>query len=153
MGPKHHEERLRSWAVKTGKPVISLDYGKAPECRFLTLIHLLSHLMNETYTDPYPFAIDEIFDAYQIIVESKGKVIGMAGEDLDIVLSGDSAYVQHSPPAGVGLSNLDPVEVAWLRAALLGLSSTISSCRIPHCHTLHRHPVHLHLFPSLWLSC
>lgn len=72
MGPEHHEERLRSWAVQTGKPVISLDYGKAPEY-------------------PYPFAIDEVFDAYQIIVGSKGKAIGMAGEDLNIVLSGDSA--------------------------------------------------------------
>ncbi|KAI9456514.1 Alpha/Beta hydrolase protein [Lactarius psammicola] len=73
MGPEHHEERLRSWAVQTGKPVISLEYGKAPEY-------------------PYPFAIDEVFDAYRIIVESKGKAIGMAGEDLNIVLSGDSAY-------------------------------------------------------------
>lgn len=72
MGPEHHEERLRSWAVRTGKPVISLEYGKAPEY-------------------PYPFGIDEVFDAYRIIVESKGKAIGMAGEDINIVLSGDSA--------------------------------------------------------------
>ncbi|KAF8270268.1 Alpha/Beta hydrolase protein [Lactarius quietus] len=72
MGPEHHEERLRSWAVQTGKPVISLEYGKAPEY-------------------PYPFGIDEVFDAYRIIVESKGKAIGMAGEDLNIILSGDSA--------------------------------------------------------------
>ena len=32
MGPEHHEERLRSWAVRTGRPVISIEYGKAPEC-------------------------------------------------------------------------------------------------------------------------
>lgn len=32
MTPEHHDERLRRWAVKTGKPVISVDYGKAPEC-------------------------------------------------------------------------------------------------------------------------
>ncbi|KAG6837502.1 hypothetical protein H0H93_008427 [Arthromyces matolae] len=32
MSPEHHEERLRTWAVKTGKPVLSVDYGKAPEC-------------------------------------------------------------------------------------------------------------------------
>ncbi|KAF8499726.1 Alpha/Beta hydrolase protein [Russula emetica] len=63
MGPEHHEERLRSWA-----------YGKAPEY-------------------PYPFAVDEVFDAYRIVVESKGKAIGIgiAGEDLNVVLSGDSA--------------------------------------------------------------
>jgi len=32
MSPEHHEERLRIWANKTGKPVLSIDYGKAPEC-------------------------------------------------------------------------------------------------------------------------
>lgn len=32
MSPEHHEERLRIWAVTTGRPVLSLDYGKAPEC-------------------------------------------------------------------------------------------------------------------------
>lgn len=53
-------------------------------------------LLNTPSTDPYPFAIDEVFDAYRIIVESKGKAIGIgiAGEDLNIVLSGDSACVQ-----------------------------------------------------------
>ncbi|KAI0000529.1 Alpha/Beta hydrolase protein [Russula vinacea] len=54
MGPEHHEERLRSWAVQTA----SLRRG---------------------------------FDAYRIIVESKGKAIGVAGDDLNIILSGDSA--------------------------------------------------------------
>lgn len=32
MGPTHHEERLRAWAKKTRKPVLSIDYAKAPEC-------------------------------------------------------------------------------------------------------------------------
>lgn len=32
MGPECHEERLRRWAKRTGKPVLSIDYGKAPEC-------------------------------------------------------------------------------------------------------------------------
>lgn len=32
MTPEHHEERLRMWAVRTGRPVASVDYGKAPEC-------------------------------------------------------------------------------------------------------------------------
>jgi acetyl esterase/lipase len=36
MSPEHHEERLRMWAVSTGKPVLSIDYGKAPECMFLS---------------------------------------------------------------------------------------------------------------------
>ncbi len=33
MTPEHHEERLRMWAVRTGKPVLSIEYGKAPECK------------------------------------------------------------------------------------------------------------------------
>jgi acetyl esterase/lipase len=32
MSPQHHEERLRMWAVRSGKPVLAIDYGKAPEC-------------------------------------------------------------------------------------------------------------------------
>lgn len=105
MGPAHHEERLRSWAVQTGKPVISLEYGKAPECWFLP--RSINHVLNQLSTDPYPFGIDEVFDAYRIIVESKGKAIGMAGEDLNIVLSGDSAYVQRSPLVAACLPNLN----------------------------------------------
>jgi acetyl esterase/lipase len=33
MGPDCHEERLRLWAKRTGKPVLGIDYGKAPECK------------------------------------------------------------------------------------------------------------------------
>ncbi|KAF8070622.1 Alpha/Beta hydrolase protein [Lyophyllum atratum] len=72
MSPEHHEERLRMWTINTGKPVLSIDYGKAPEY-------------------PYPFAIDEAFDAYKVLVESAGRVIGMSGEKLNIIISGDSA--------------------------------------------------------------
>ncbi|KAH0588932.1 Hormone-sensitive lipase [Termitomyces sp. J132] len=72
MSPEHHEERLRMWAVKTGKPVLSIDYGKAPEY-------------------PYPFAIDEAFDTYKILSESAGRVIGMSGEKFNVIISGDSA--------------------------------------------------------------
>lgn len=32
MGPECHEERLRVWAKRTHKPILSIDYGKAPEC-------------------------------------------------------------------------------------------------------------------------
>lgn len=42
MTPEHHEERLRAWAEKTGRPVLSLDYGKAPEreCNLLYLFYV-----------------------------------------------------------------------------------------------------------------
>jgi acetyl esterase/lipase len=32
QSPEHHEDRLCIWAIKMGKPVLSIDYGKAPEC-------------------------------------------------------------------------------------------------------------------------
>ena len=32
LSPTHHEERLRRWALLSGRPVLSIDYGKAPEC-------------------------------------------------------------------------------------------------------------------------
>lgn len=34
MTPEHHEERLSIWALKTNRPVLSIEYGKGPECRF-----------------------------------------------------------------------------------------------------------------------
>ncbi|GAA5910383.1 hypothetical protein JCM5296_000581 [Sporobolomyces johnsonii] len=75
MNPQHHEERLLRWAIQTGRPILSFDYGKAPEY-------------------PFPFAIDEMYDAYSLLHGTKGKCIGMntAGEqDVRVVLSGDSA--------------------------------------------------------------
>ncbi|PCH43792.1 alpha/beta-hydrolase [Wolfiporia cocos MD-104 SS10] len=72
MTPEHHEERLRMWAVRTGKPVLSIDYGKAPEY-------------------PYPYAIDECFDVYRSLVDSAGQIVGMSGHKFSVVLTGDSA--------------------------------------------------------------
>ncbi|KAG8213588.1 hypothetical protein J3R82DRAFT_10256 [Butyriboletus roseoflavus] len=40
MSPDHHDERLRTWALKTGKPVLAVDYGKAPECNTSLAVHL-----------------------------------------------------------------------------------------------------------------
>jgi len=76
----------------------------------------LPRLLNTHSSDPYPFAVDEIFDAYRIIVESKGKAIGIGG-DINIVLSGDSACVSMFS-AGMPLPHLPLVEVAWPPDAL-----------------------------------
>lgn len=67
MSPEHHEERIRLWAVKTGKPILSIDYGKAPECQFFVIILTV---IDRISSDPYPYAIDEVFDAYRVLVES-----------------------------------------------------------------------------------
>ncbi|KAH7929839.1 alpha/beta-hydrolase [Leucogyrophana mollusca] len=72
MTPEHHDERLRAWAFKTGRPVLSVEYGKAPEY-------------------PYPFAMDECFDVYRVLMESAGGSIGMSGKKLNVIISGDSA--------------------------------------------------------------
>ncbi|KAF8348323.1 Alpha/Beta hydrolase protein [Amanita rubescens] len=72
MTPEHHEERLAIWAQVTRRPVLSIDYGKAPEY-------------------PYPFAIDEAYDVYKTLVDSVGRCIGMSGKSLRIIVSGDSA--------------------------------------------------------------
>lgn len=73
MNPRNHEDKLMGWAGKTGLPVLSLDYRKAPEW-------------------PYPYALNECFDVYHSIVASRGRCMGLSGEfEPKIVVSGDSA--------------------------------------------------------------
>ncbi|GAA5967595.1 hypothetical protein JCM11641_005706 [Rhodosporidiobolus odoratus] len=75
MSPEHHAERLLRWARQTKKVVLSFDYGKAPEY-------------------PFPFAIDEMYDAYSLLHATKGKCIGMnigGNKDLRVIVTGDSA--------------------------------------------------------------
>ena len=42
MGPLHHEVRLRFWAFRTGKPILSVAYSKAPECKFDSSLNTLN---------------------------------------------------------------------------------------------------------------
>lgn len=73
MDPRCNDDKLLAWAGKTGLPVLSLDYKKAPEY-------------------PYPFALNECFDVYATIIKSKGRCIGMSGRETPkIVVTGDSA--------------------------------------------------------------
>ncbi|KAI7899122.1 Alpha/Beta hydrolase protein [Cokeromyces recurvatus] len=73
MPPPCHEDALSIWANHTGLPVFSVNYKKAPEY-------------------PYPWPIDECFDLYVAIVQSKGKVLGLSGKNnVRIILLGDSA--------------------------------------------------------------
>lgn len=44
-------------------------------------------------SDPYPWAIEEGFDAYRTLMETKGKCIGIKSGKLACVLTGDSASV------------------------------------------------------------
>ena len=73
MNPRTHDDKLIAWAGKTGLPILSLDYKKAPE-------------------HPYPYALNECYDVYHALVASKGRCIGFGtGVIPRIVLSGDSA--------------------------------------------------------------
>lgn len=41
--------------------------------------------------DPFPWAIDEAFDLYKIILETNGRLLDMKSDTLNILLAGDSA--------------------------------------------------------------
>ncbi|KAL2073063.1 hypothetical protein VTL71DRAFT_10387 [Oculimacula yallundae] len=73
MDPRTNDDKLFGWAGKTGLPVLSLDYKKAPEF-------------------PYPYALNECFDVYSTIMASRGRCLGFSGEVVPkIVITGDSA--------------------------------------------------------------
>jgi acetyl esterase/lipase len=73
MDPRAYDDKLLAWAGKTGLPVLSLDYKKAPE-------------------HPYPYALNECYDVYHTLVASRGRCIGLSGETApNIVVAGDSA--------------------------------------------------------------
>lgn len=73
MDPRCNDDRLLSWASKTGLPILSLDYKKAPEY-------------------PYPYALNECYDVYATLIKSRGRCIGMSGKEIPrVVVCGDSA--------------------------------------------------------------
>ncbi|CAG8511705.1 9227_t:CDS:10 [Ambispora leptoticha] len=81
MPPPCHKDYLSYLAEWTKMPIVSIDYGKAPEY-------------------PYPYALEECFDAYRSIMESNGETIGMLGwlnkdgsqrQQIQVTLVGDSA--------------------------------------------------------------
>ncbi|KAI9754629.1 MAG: hypothetical protein M1815_005511 [Lichina confinis] len=73
MDPRAHDDKLLAWAGKTGLPVLSLDYRKAPEY-------------------PYPYALNECYDVYHSLIASRGRCLGLSGEHAPrIVVTGDSA--------------------------------------------------------------
>lgn len=73
MDPRTADDKLLAWAGKTGVPILSLDYKKAPEF-------------------PYPYALNECFDVYRAIVASRSRCAGLGGHSRPhIIVSGDSA--------------------------------------------------------------
>jgi len=73
MSPRTDDDKLLAWAGKTGLPVLSLEYKKAPEF-------------------PYPYALNECYDVYCTIIASRGRCIGFSGDVVPrVVITGDSA--------------------------------------------------------------
>lgn len=73
MNPRTHDDKLFAWAGKTGLPVLSLDYRKAPEY-------------------PYPYSLNECYDAYTTIIATRGRCVGLSGDRIPkIVVTADSA--------------------------------------------------------------
>ncbi|MCJ1467296.1 hypothetical protein MMC07_005920 [Pseudocyphellaria aurata] len=73
MNPRHHDDKLLTWAGKLGIPVLSLDYRKAPEF-------------------PYPYALNECYDVYHTVIATRGRCVGLAGSSTPrVILTGDSA--------------------------------------------------------------
>ena len=73
MSPRDHEDKLLGWAGRTGLPILSLDYKKAPEY-------------------PYPYSLNECYDVYHTLIASRGRCVGFAGDSIpQIILTGDSA--------------------------------------------------------------
>lgn len=73
MSPRESDDKLLCWAGRTGLPILSLDYKKAPE-------------------HPYPYALNECFDVYKQIIITRGACVGMrTGAIPRVVLTGDSA--------------------------------------------------------------
>ncbi|RKP14439.1 Alpha/Beta hydrolase protein [Piptocephalis cylindrospora] len=75
MSPDCHDDCLRQSAKLSGKTIVSVDYGKAPEY-------------------PFPWALEECFEAYTQIIASNGACLGMnmeGSEPLRVIFFGDSA--------------------------------------------------------------
>ena len=73
MNPRTSDDKLLAWAGKTNLPILSLDYKKAPKF-------------------PYPYALNECYDVYSMIITSRGRCIGLEPDVCPrIVITGDSA--------------------------------------------------------------
>lgn len=73
MDPRCNDDKLFAWAAKSGLPILSLDYKKAPEF-------------------PYPYALNECYDVYSTIINTKGRCLGMPGTETPrVIITGDSA--------------------------------------------------------------
>ena len=73
MNPRTSDDKLLGWAGRTGVPILSINYKKAPEY-------------------PYPYALNECYDVYHTLMTTRGRCIGLSGRTCPkVVVTGDSA--------------------------------------------------------------
>ncbi|KAI9477998.1 MAG: Alpha/Beta hydrolase protein [Benjaminiella poitrasii] len=93
MPPPCHEDSLSIWAHQTGLPVFSVNYKKAPEY-------------------PYPWPIEECFDLYVAIIQSKGKVLGLSGGNITAAVTlkiiSHNQHLSLSPTSTDSSNNMIP---------------------------------------------
>lgn len=95
MDPRCHDDKLMAWAGKLGIPVVALDYKKAPEY-------------------PFPYALNECYDAYFQLVATRGRCIGTAGAyPPKIIISGDSAGGNLAFGTVLMILEHQPVHSSW----------------------------------------
>ncbi len=70
MSSRSHQNYTRKWANKLGFPVFSIDYRLAPK-------------------NPYPKALDDVFQAYYWMVSEGPTQLGLNLKN--VILAGDSA--------------------------------------------------------------
>jgi acetyl esterase/lipase len=73
QSPENHDDYTSNWAKQTKIPIVSINYGKAPET-------------------PYPGGLEDCYNAYKSIIESNGECLGIkSAAKLKIIAVGDSA--------------------------------------------------------------
>ncbi|KAK7207069.1 Alpha/Beta hydrolase protein [Myxozyma melibiosi] len=95
MTPRHHDDSLCSWAKRLKIPIVSINYGYvmlSQRLRYSIVLLIFTVAFRKAPEYPYPYGLDECYDAYLEIIRTRGRCIGLSGHsDLQIVLIGDSA--------------------------------------------------------------
>jgi len=108
MTPEHHEERLCAWAEKTGRPVLSLDYGKAPECKW----NLVSLRQSSRPRSGSPIGI-----VVSGVWELSGKLCDPCGADVLLGLPGQIPTEWWTLISFV--TSQIPIHTQWMRSSTL----------------------------------
>ena len=92
QSPRTHLAYLRIWARETKLPILSVDYGKKEQHRYLDLESYKQ--LGLSPENEFPGALNECYAAYKWLLDpDNAQAIGMAAFEIPprIILTGDSA--------------------------------------------------------------